>query len=562
MMRNDTGIPRKTALITGASSGIGYELTKLFARDDFDLVLVVHATAAHSMMKMVESHPQGWSQGRCFFSADSLCVSLTWMPSGTFICDHRRMSGSTHVRFSSNRHLTSLRIGVLSFGRLAMQLVHARCAGLDVHKKSVVAAVRLLNADGSLTTQVRSFATTTSALLDLVAWLLSLQVTHVAMESTGEFWKPIYNLLEGNFTVLVVNAAHIKYVPGRKTDIKDAEWIAELLAHGLLRPSFVPPAPQRALRDLTRQRTHLIQERASVVNRLQKVLEWANIKLASVVTDISGVSARAMLEALVAGESDVTALANLAKGRLRTKQAELEQALRGRLQPHHAFMITQHLALIDVFDEQIAAFDARIDEAIEQTKPGPPPADRASGEGEEPGTDQQPSAPNGAWAAQTIVDAIPGIGERIAETIVAELGVDMSRFPSQAHVSSWAGLAPGQHESAGKRKSTRIRDGNKYLRSALIQAAWAAVKQSESSLASFYRGVAARRGKKKAIVALAHKILVIIYTLLKSGQLYQERGAAALDEHQKERLLARMQRRLEKLGYKVALEPILATATT
>ena len=385
-----------------------------------------------------------------------------------------------------------------------MQVVHSRCAGLDVHKRLVVAAVRLLNSDGSLTTQVRSFGTTTSALLDLLAWLLSLEITHVAMESTGEFWKPVFNLLEGHLTLLVVNAAHIKYVPGRKTDVKDAEWIAELLAHGLLRPSFVPPAPQRALRDLTRQRTTLIQERASVVNRMQKVLEWANIKLASVVTDVTGVSARAMLEALVAGQSDVTALANLARGRLRSKLAELEQALRGRLEPHHSFMLSQHLALIDVFDEQIAAFDERIDQAIEQTRVGPPPADGGNGPGQEQATAETASAPDGAWAAQMIVDAVPGIGERVAEVIVAELGTDMSRFPSQAHVSSWAGLAPGQNESAGKRKNTRIRDGNKYLRSALMQAAWAAVKKSESSLAGFYRGVAQRRGKKKAIVALAH----------------------------------------------------------
>src|SRR5947208_10601572 len=236
-----------------------------------------------------------------------------------------------------------------------MQVIHARCAGLDVHKKTVVACVRLVQSDGTITRHSHTFGTTTSALLTLVDWLLSLEVTHVAMESTGEFWKPLYNLLEGSFTVWVVNAQPIKQVPGRKTDVKDAEWIAELLAHGLLRPSFVPPAPQRALRDLTRQRTHLIQERASVVNRMQKVLEWANIKLASVVTDITGVSARAMLQALVAGQTDISALAQLAKGRLRSKLAELEQALRGTLEPHHAFMISQHLALLDVFDEQIAA---------------------------------------------------------------------------------------------------------------------------------------------------------------------------------------------------------------
>jgi transposase len=440
-----------------------------------------------------------------------------------------------------------------------MQVVHERCAGLDVHKKSVVAAVRLLSADATLTTHVRTFGTTTAALLELVAWLLMLDVTHVAMESTGEFWKPVYNLLEGSFSVLVVNAAHIKYVPGRKTDIKDAEWIAELLAHGLLRPSFVPEAPQRALRDLTRQRTHLIQERARVVNRMQKVLEWANLKLASVVTDITGVSARAMLQALVDGQTDVTALANLAKGRLRTKQAELEQALRGTLQPHHAFMIARHLTHLDFLDAEMAAFDAQIEAALDATRPPPPAPAAAPGPPDDQPADP-PCAPPGAWAAQAIVDAIPGIGPRVAEIIVAELGTDMSRFPSAGHASSWAGLAPGQHESAGKRKQTRIRDGNRYLRAALVQAAWAAVKQADTFLAAFYRRLAARRGKKKAIIAVAHKILVIVYTLLNTGQVYQERGAAALAERQKDRLVHRLERRIAQLGYKVHLEPIDAAA--
>ena len=441
-----------------------------------------------------------------------------------------------------------------------MQVVHPRCAGLDVHKKSVVACVRLLAVDGTLTTHTRTFGTTTAELLNLAAWLLSQEVTHVAMESTGEFWKPVYNLLESSFTLLVVNAAHIKHVPGRKTDVKDAEWIAELLAHGLLRASFVPPAPQRALRDLTRQRTHLVQERASVVNRMQKVLEWANIKLASVVTDVTGVSARAMLQALVSGQTDVSALAEMAKGRLRAKQAELEQALRGTLQPHHAFMIGQHLALIDVFDEQIAAFDERISAAIDATHSTdtPPPDGGATGGG----TDADlASAPDGAWTAQAIVDAIPGIGQRIAETIVAELGTDMSRFASAAHAASWAGLAPGQHESAGKRRSVRIGKGNRYLKGSLIQAAWAAVKQADTFLAAFYRRLAARRGKKKAIVAVAHKILVIIYTLLKRGEVYQERGAAALDERQKDRIVHRLERRIAQLGYKVHLEPIVVAAS-
>src|SRR5215470_1379102 len=224
-----------------------------------------------------------------------------------------------------------------------MQVVYSHCAGLDVHKKTVVVCARIVQADGTLTTHVRTFSTMTNGLLALVDWLLSLGITHVAMESTGEFWKPIFNLLEASFTLLVVNAQHIKHVPGRKTDVKDAEWIAELLAHGLLRPSFIPPQPQRDLRDLTRQRTNLIRERAAVVNRMQKVLEWANIKLASVVSDVTGVSARKMLQALLAGQRDVGALAEMAQGRLRSKRAELEQALRGTLLEHHAFMIAQHL---------------------------------------------------------------------------------------------------------------------------------------------------------------------------------------------------------------------------
>ena len=438
-----------------------------------------------------------------------------------------------------------------------MYVVHARCAGLDVHKKSVVAAVRLLNTDGSLTTQVRSFGTTTSALLDLLAWLLSLEISHVAMESTGEFWKPVFNLLEGHLTLLIVNAAHIKHVPGRKTDVKDAEWIAELLAHGLLRPSFVPPAPQRALRDLTRQRTHLIQERASVVNRMQKVLEWANIKLSSVVTDVTGVSARAMLEALVAGSTDVSALAEMAKGRLRAKRSELEQALAGTLQSHHAFMIAQHLSHLDFLEEQIAAFDQAVETAISVGgRPSEPDAPTSEG-----GESSRPEgvgdeAGNTSWlAARTLCDAVPGIGKRVAETIIAELGTDMSRFASAGHAASWAKLAPGQHESAGKRKSSRIGKGNRHLRQALIQAAQAAVKKSETFLSAFYRRLAARRGKKKAIVAVAHKLLVIVYTLLKTGECYQERGATALDERQKDRLLVRLQRRIAQLGYTVSLEP-------
>jgi transposase len=444
-----------------------------------------------------------------------------------------------------------------------MQVVHARCAGLDVHKKTVVVCVRLLAPDGTLTTEVRTFSTMTADLLALVDWLGSLQVTHVAMESTGEFWKPVYNLLEDGFTVLVVNARHIKHVPGRKTDVKDAAWIAELLAHGLLRPSFVPPAPQRALRDLTRQRTHLVQERATVVNRMQKVLEWANLKLAAVVTDVTGVSARAMLDALVAGHTDPAALAELAKGRLRTKRAELEQALQGALQPHHAFMLAQHLAHLDFLDEQITTFDTQIAQAME-----PPAVPGDDADGPRDGTDADEASPasgsapqDASWrSARTICDAIPGIGPRVAEIIIAELGTDMSRFPSAGHAASWARLSPGQHESGGKRGSSRIGKGNRYLRSALIQAAWAAIKVKESSLAAFYRKLVTKRGAKKAIIAVAHKLLKIVYTLLKTGDTYQERGAAALDERQKDRTLSRMRQRIEQLGYRVTLEPMAAAA--
>jgi transposase len=445
-----------------------------------------------------------------------------------------------------------------------MQLVHTHCAGLDVHKKTVVVCCRIVQDDGTRTSHVRTFRTMTADLLLLVDWLLSLGITHVAMESTGEFWKPVYNLVEGSFTVLVVNAHHIKYVPGRKTDVKDAEWIAELLAHGLLRPSFVPDAPQRALRDLTRQRTHLGQERARVINQLHKVLEWANLKLTAVLTDITGVSARAILAALLGGETDVTVLADLARGRLRAKRAELEAALRGTLLEHHAFMIAQHLAHLDFLEEQIHAFDAQVEAMIQASglPPSSPLRTEAAGEGVPEATAVAEAAPptDGCqWAAaRALCDAVPGIGPQIAEIIIAELGTDMSRFPSARHAASWAGLAPGQHESAGKRRSTRIRKGNRYLKGGLIQAAWAAIKQKETSLAALYRRLAARRGKKKAIVAVAHKILVIVYTLLKTGEVYQERGVAALDPQQKDRLLERMQRRIAQLGYKVNLEPLTA----
>ena len=446
-----------------------------------------------------------------------------------------------------------------------MQVLYPNCAGIDIHQKTAVVCCRTTAADGTVTTETRTFGTMTADLLALSDWLTSLGITHVACESTGEFWKPLYNLLEGSFTILVVNAHHMHNVPGRKTDVKDAEWIADLLAHGLLRASFIPPEPQRDLRDLTRQRTILVRERAEVVQRLQKVLEWANLKLAAVATDVAGRSARAMLEAIVDGQSDVTALAELARGRMRSKRAELERALDGRVRDHHRFMLAQHLLHLDFLDEQIAAFDAQIAAHMQAQPPLPPvpppdapeapaaapPGPSAAPDGEEPLT----------WeAALAIWDSIPGIGRRVAEQLVAELGVDMGQFPSAAHAASWAKLCPGNNVSAGKRYSATIGKGNQWLRSVLIQAAHAAVKVKDSYLAAFYHRLVARRGVKKAIVAVAHKLLTLAYTLLRKRESYQERGAGAMDERRKDRILHRMQRRCEQLGYKVHLEPIAAMA--
>ena len=453
-----------------------------------------------------------------------------------------------------------------------MDLLYPRCAGLDVHKKTVVVCCRIVDPAGSVTQETRTFPTMTADLLALSDWLTSLDITHVAMESTGEFWKPLYNLLEGLVTLLVVNAQHMHNVPGRKTDVKDAEWIADLLAHGLLRGSFIPPEPQRDLRDLTRQRTILVRERAEVVRRLQKVLEWANLKLASVATDVAGRSARAMLEAIVDGQSDVSALAELARGRMRSKRTELERALAGRVRDHHRFLIAKHLLHIDFLDEQVDDFDTQIAAHIQVQPPLPPqpPQERTEPDvgacataAPTPTTDPAESPPPAplTWEdAIRIWDGIPGIGRRVAEQLVAELGVDMGQFPSAAHAASWAKLSPGQNVSAGKRYSSRIGKGNQWLRSTLIQAAHAAVKVKDSSLAAFYHRLVGRRGVKKAIVAVAHKLLTLAYTLLRKRESYQERGAMAVDARRKDQIVHRLQRRFAHLGYKVHLEPLIPEA--
>jgi transposase len=438
-----------------------------------------------------------------------------------------------------------------------MELIHTHGAGLDVHKKTVVACVRIPGPDGKPLKQTRTFSTMTADLLSLADWLLAQGVTHVAMESTGEFWKPVFAILEALFTVLVVNAQHIKQVPGRKTDVKDAEWIAELLAHGLLRASFIPPQPQRDLRDLTRQRTVIIQERAAVVNRLQKVLEWANLKLAAVASDVVGKSARAMLEAIVEGQGDAAVLADLAQGRMRAKRDALEQALTGRVREHHRFMLARHLEHIDFLDEQIASFDAQIGAVIEGEEPASaPPVEPNEREpsGEPPRSEGTTSRLSWAEAVE-IWDTLPGVGRRVAEQLVAEVGVEMGQFRSAAHLASWAKLCPGNHESAGKRKTVSVGKGNNWLRSALVQAAHAAVRVKDSYLAAFYGRLVGRRGKKKALVAVAHKLLVLAYTLIRKGERYAEPGATYLDERQQDRLLHRLTARIERLGYSVNLEP-------
>jgi transposase len=410
-----------------------------------------------------------------------------------------------------------------------MDVIYACCCGLDIHKKTVVACL-MTSAEGQPPLkEVRTFRTMTAELLLLADWLQAAGCTHVAMESTGVYWRPVYNLLEHLFILLVVNAQHIKAVPGRKTDVKDAEWIAELLRHGLLRGSFIPAKPQRQLRELTRHRATLVQDRARVINRVQAVLEDANIKLASVVTDIRGVSARAMLEALIAGQQDVAALADLARGRLRPKRAQLEEALQGYFTPHHSFLLTEYFSQMDYLDDAID----RVSEVIAQYL----------------AAEQE---------AIALLDTIPGVSQRTAEILLAEIGTDMTRFPSAKHLASWAGMCPGNYESGGKRLSGKTRKGSRWLRQVLVEAAHVAAKTKQTYLAAQYKRIAARRGKKRALIALGHTILVIVYMLLTRKQPYQDLGAAYFDSLEQQRVERRLVRRLERLGYRVSLEPNVA----
>lgn len=412
-----------------------------------------------------------------------------------------------------------------------MEILHPHCAGLDVHKKVVVATILVSDADRQLEKETQSFETMTISLLALSDWLTAHSVTHVAMESTGEYWKPIYNILEENFEVLLVNAQHIKAVPGRKTDVKDSEWIADLLRHGLLKASFIPPKGQRELRELTRFRTTFIKERATLINRLQKALESANIKLASVVTNIEGVSGRAILAAIIEGKESPEAMAALAKGRLRSKRDALEKALAGRVQAHHRFILQELLCQIDSLDASIERFDAEI---VAYCRP--------------------------FEAAIERLDTIPGVARETAEVIVSEIGVDMSRFPTANHLASWAGVAPGNHESAGKRLSGRTTKGNQALVAALTQAAWAASHTKNTYLSAQYHRLAGRRGRKKAIVAVAHSILMIAYHLIKNQEPYQDLGSNYFDRRNSEATAKRLVRRLEQLGYKISLDRPISVA--
>jgi transposase len=412
-----------------------------------------------------------------------------------------------------------------------MRVLYERCCGLDIHKQFVVACLLVTAPAGSVRKEIRTSRSMTNDLLALADWLREEGCTHVVMESTGAFWRPVYNLLEGEYELLVVNAAHVKAVPGRKTDVKDAEWLAELLRHGLLRGSFIPAPSQRHLRDLTRYRIHLIEERARLTNRLQAVLEDANIKLASVVADVRGVSAQDILAALLAGESDNRTLADLARGKLRAKRDLLAQAVVGRLTAHHVFLLTEQLAYLDYLGEAIARVSTEIEQRLAEER-----------------------------EAIALLDTIPGVSQRTAQVLIAEVGTDLSRFPSARHLASWAGMCPGNAESGGRRLSGKTRKGNAWLRRTLVEIAHVAAKTKDTYLAAQYRRIAARRGKKRALIAVGHTALVMIYHILTKRVPYHELGAQYFDEREREQVQRRLVHRLERLGYAVTLHAVPTTS--
>jgi transposase len=405
-----------------------------------------------------------------------------------------------------------------------MEVLYPRCAGLDVHKDSVVARIRCVSEP--VHDEVKTFATTTSALLELNEFLSAQGVTHVAMEATGVYWKPVWHLLEGDFELILANAQHIRNVPGRKTDVSDAGWIADLLAHGLIRSSFVPPAPIQELRDLTRTRKQLVREVSQHSSRIQKVLEDANLKLGSVLSDVLGKSGRAILEALIAGQSDPQRLADLAQGTARKKRAELIEALHGRIRPHHRGLLKVHLTLVATLEQAIADIDTTVGKALASVH-----------------------------ESARLLSTMPGISDVTAHVIVAEIGVDMTRFASDAHLRSWAGFCPRNDESAGKRRSTRVRKGAPWLKTTLVSAAWAAVRVKESYLQAQFHRLRARRGAKKAILAVASSMLTAVYHMLKNGVQYQDLGASHFTRRDREKIILRLVRRINDLGCQVQLVP-------
>jgi transposase len=405
-----------------------------------------------------------------------------------------------------------------------MEILYPRCAGLDVHKDSVVARIRCVSEP--VHDEVKTFATTTSALLELNEFLSAQGVTHVAMEATGVYWKPVWHLLEGDFELILANAQHIRNVPGRKTDVSDAGWIADLLAHGLIRSSFVPPAPIQELRDLTRTRKQLVREVSQHSSRIQKVLEDANLKLGSVLSNVLGKSGRAILEALIAGQSDPEKLADLAQGTARKKRAELIEALHGRIRPHHRGLLKVHLKLVATLEQAIADIDATVGKALASVH-----------------------------ESARLLSTMPGISDVTAHVIVAEIGVDMTRFASDAHLRSWAGFCPRSDESAGKRRSTRVRKGAPWLKTTLVSAAWAAVRVKESYLQAQFHRLRARRGAKKAILAVASSMLTAVYHMLKKGVEYHDLGAEHFTRRDREKIILRLVRRINDLGCQVQLVP-------
>ena len=438
-----------------------------------------------------------------------------------------------------------------------LPIIYKRVAGLDVHKKTVVATRMRVTDEERAEWETETFGTTTLDLLQLHDWLQAWECSHVGLESTGDYWKPVYNVLEDTFELLVVNARHVKHVSGRKTDVKDAEWLAELMMHGLLRASFIPPKPQRALRELTRYRTKLIQERTRIVNRVQKLFEGANIKLSSVATDIMGVSARAMLAEIVAGQADAALMADLARGRMRNKIPELEKALTGIVQPHHRFVLAQQLDHIDFLDEKIETLSLGIGQQLESMSwPDEPSEPDASTDTEEGTQEDDESELPLTWeAAVGLLATMPGVNRRTAEVMLAEMGLDMSQFPTANHLSSWAGLAPGNHQSGGKRYSGRTTKGNQSLSSIMVQAASSAVRTKDTFVKSRYHRLATRRGKKRAIVAIAHSMLVSAWHMLTYQQPYRELGGDYFDERKKEAKVSYLVRQLEKLtGASVNIE--------